>query len=193
MRHNERFEQQRAWADCLAQTDWHVFGTLKFTDGHSMKTQIAQRLVRKFWNKLDRLYLGQNHVSAGHRIERIVSEQLGTSGENLHYHFVAKLDGDIARFCDTARWVWEETSNFTIGYEKTVIEPARNARSASGYCLHEYLTRGADTIFLEACHKRKDQAPKEPLPKLRRLLKRSDENEEIRERSFFRAAQRAPK
>ena len=188
MTYAELRRQETALANWLAQTDWLVFGTLKFTDGYNISTEKAQALVRKLFNTLDRLYLGQNHVAAGHRLERVVFEQLGTSGENLHYHFVARPSTDAARFCETARCVWDEAGSFTMGYENTVIEIAKSARKASGYCLHEYTKRGADTLYLPASHMHAAQAPNEPLPKLRRLLKRQDANERTKERALTRAA-----
>jgi hypothetical protein len=65
-------KQQDALATWLAKTDWQVFGTLKFTDGHSISEHKAEAIVSKFFNSLDRAYLGRNLVDAGHRLERVV-------------------------------------------------------------------------------------------------------------------------
>jgi hypothetical protein len=180
-------KQQDALATWLAKTDWQVFGTLKFTDGHSISEHKAEAIVRKFFNSLDRAYLGRNLVDAGHRLERVVFKQLGTSGSNVHYHFVAQPGVNAEQFCDVAKRAWDEASSFTMGYELTDIKPARNAAACSNYGLHEFWKLGADTLCLRATHL--SQHPKtKPIQKLRRLLKIQTKNECTTESALMRMA-----
>jgi hypothetical protein len=180
-------KQQNALATWLAKTDWQVFGTLKFTDGHSISEHKAEAIVRKFFNSLDRAYLGRNLVDAGHRLERVVFKQLGTSGSNVHYHFVAQPGVNAEQFCDVAKRAWDEASSFTMGYELTDIKPARNAAACSNYGLHEFWKLGADTLCLRATHL--SQHPKtKPIQKLRRLLKIQTKNECTTESALMRMA-----
>lgn len=152
MRHGARAEQERALAEWLANYDWQVFGTLKFTDGESIAERNGEAIARKFFNSLDRAYLGKSKVDAGHRLERVVFKQFGRSGSNLHFHFVAIPTSSVAHFCETARCLWDNASTRTMGYENTVIEPVRSATRSGSYGLHEYRKLGADTLFLDATH-----------------------------------------
>ena len=188
MNYEEIEKQHSALTDWLAATDWAVFGTLKFTDGHSISEHKAEAIVRKFFNNLDRAYLGRNLVDAGHRIERVVFKQLGSSGSNVHYHFVAQPGVNAEQFCNAAKCAWGEASNFTMAYEHTVIEPARSATGASSYGLHEFWKLGADTLCLHATHLSQQHPKTKPIQKLRRLLKIQTKNEHTTESALMRVA-----
>jgi hypothetical protein len=183
-----RHAQERALTDWLADYNWQVFGTLKFTDGESISDKKAEAIVRKFFNALDRAYLGHKLVDAGNRIERVVFRQLGHSGANLHFHFVANPTSSVTHFCETARCIWDEASTFTMGYENTVIEPVRSAARSGSYGLHEYRRLGSDTLHLDATHLDQRDVPSKPILTLRRLLRRHDKNEQTRERGLTRHA-----
>lgn len=172
----------------LAQAGWTVFGTLKYTNGYEIVERKAEADVRRFWNELDRTYLGRNLVDKGHRVERFVFKQLGSSGSNLHFHFVAKPNANIEQFCDTARCVWDETSSFTMGYEHTVIESARSGVRTTRYGLHEFEKLGADTLYLPATHFSQQPPNPKPMHKFRRLIKRQAANEQTKETALMRVA-----
>lgn len=173
----------------LLQTDWTVFGTLKFADkDFFISLRKAEAIVRKFFNTMDRLYLGHNLVEAGHRIERAVFLQLGESRSNIHFHFVAKPNADIEQFCETAKCVWDEISSFTMGFESTVIQRAVSASATVRYGLHEFWLLDADTLCLRSTHLAKQSVSPMPMPKLRRLLRRQEKNEGTKERALMRAA-----
>lgn len=194
MNYVENEKQKQALTNWLAQAGWTVFGTLKYTSGYDIAERKAEADVCRFWNELDRTYLGRNLVDKGHRIERFVFKQLGSSGSNLHFHFVAKPDANIEQFCETARCVWDETSCFTMGYEHTVIERARSGKNTARYGLHEFEKLGADTLYLPATHFCKQLKSPKPMHKLRRLTKRQAANDKTRETALMRvslAARRA--
>jgi hypothetical protein len=184
----DKNKQQDALATWLAKTDWQVFGTLKFTDGHSISEHKAEAIVRKFFNSLDRAYLGRNLVDAGHRLERVVFKQLGSSGSNLHFHFVAQPGVNAEQFCDAAKCAWDEASNFTVGFEHTVIERALSPTNTSGYGLHEFWRLGTDTLCLNATHMSQCHPTTKPIQKLRRLLKIQTKNDCTKERALMRVA-----
>ena len=48
-----------------------------------MKDWQGERQLRRFFNTLDRVYMGPNLVAAGHRIERAVFIHTGASSSNL--------------------------------------------------------------------------------------------------------------
>ena len=67
MNYAENKIQKETIAAWLATRNFTVFGTLKFTDGHDMLNEKGEKLLRKFLNTLDRIYLGSNLINAGHR------------------------------------------------------------------------------------------------------------------------------
>ncbi|SEN97498.1 hypothetical protein SAMN05216227_103615 [Pseudorhodobacter antarcticus] len=182
---NKQHDELAGW---LAATEWTVFGTLKFTDGHSISEHKAEAIVRKFFNSLDRAYLGRNLVDAGHRIERVVFKQVGSSGSNLHYHFVAQPCANAEQFCEAAKCKWDKASSFTMGYEHTIIERARSAANTSGYGLHEFWKIGSDTLCLQATYMSQCHPKIKPIQKLRCLLKMQAQNECIKESALLRVA-----
>lgn len=166
----ESNKQYLALSDWLQQTEWSVFGTLKFTDGQSIPEDKAEALLRLFFNKLDRLYLGSNLVKSGQRIERVTFKHLGSSGENLHYHFIANPIGDAIRFCEIARQTWGDIGRETLSYDETRIEEIKVSDCAATYGLHEFWRAGADTIHLATTHRANLTLDAAPMAKLRRLL-----------------------
>lgn len=190
MNYAEVKKQHGALTDWLAATDWQVFGTLKFKfkDGHSMSDGKADAIMCKFFNSLDRAYLGRNLVDAGHKLERVVFTHLGSSGSNVHYHFVAQPGVNAEQFCNAAKCAWEEASSFTTGYEHTMIERARSAANTSGYGLHEFWKLGNDTLCLQATHLSQCHPKIKPIQKLRRLLKIQENVERTTESARMRVA-----
>ena len=150
MNYAEIEKQQRAVTDWLAETNWHVFGTLKFTDGCAIRLRTAEKLVCKYFNKLDRAYYGNAVTNVGMRHNRRVFKHMGTSGTNLHYHFLAKPHTDPALFADLARKQWADMDSWTMGFADTDITAVRNNKGSSIYMPHEYKKLGADCMFLKA-------------------------------------------
>jgi hypothetical protein len=177
-------KQQQDMAAWLVGKKFTVFGTLKFTFGHNVTDRHGEKLLRKFFNKLDIIYLGSNLVDSGCRIERAVFMQTGTSGSNLHYHFLAKPIGDINFFCETARCVWAETSDFTMSFKHTVVDEVRNLEACGMYCGHEFWVHGADTIVLAVTHNSGPTLTSNPIYAQRRLDKRHENNEMTKKREY---------
>jgi hypothetical protein len=150
MNYAEIEKEHRALTDWMVETNWQVFGTLKFTDGYGISLRRAENLVCKYFNKLDRAYYGNAATNVGMRHNRVVVKHMGTSGTNLHYHFLAKPDMDLALFADLARKQWAHMSSWTMGFADTDIAAVRSNKGSSIYMLHEYDKLGADTVFLQA-------------------------------------------
>jgi len=55
-------EQQKQLTDWLVDQNFTVFGTLKFTDGFEIYDTLAEKLVRKYFNILDRAYYGNEGI-----------------------------------------------------------------------------------------------------------------------------------
>ncbi|AGI74419.1 hypothetical protein OA238_c45550 [Octadecabacter arcticus 238] len=99
---------------------------------------------------MDRAYYGNAATNVGMRHNRVVVKHMGKSGTNLHYHFLAKPDMDLALFADLARKQWAHMSSWTMGFADTDIAAVRSNKGSSIYMLHEYDKLGADTVFLQA-------------------------------------------
>lgn len=148
-----RYKEQQALNAALAQwTEGHnVFGTLKFMDGTQTSADRAGKSIRKFWNKIDRVFYPSNAVSKGIRIPRVVVMHKGYSGENIHYHFTAKVPFTSA-FIDVAKTSWADLDWYTTNADNVVIEQVRDLKSAYHYLAHEYTKLGSETLQEDTTH-----------------------------------------
>ena len=167
-------QEQQALVDWLAEQNFTVFGTLKFNDGYEIYDTLAEKLVRRYFNTLDKLYFGNEGISNNVRHERAVFLHKGASQENTHYHFLAKPNTDAALFCRLARKQWAKLDTHTMGYLNTQIELVRNNDAAANYMLHEYKSLGAKTLIASVSHLNTSAIPiakYRNIHQLRRLLK----------------------
>jgi hypothetical protein len=51
----QRRQERQALIDHLMAQDWNVFGTLKFVNGRTIGRHSANKLLRSYWNKVDRV------------------------------------------------------------------------------------------------------------------------------------------
>ncbi len=144
---NKTWKELQKW---IEEQSFSVFGTLKFTDGFVVGDARAEKIVCAYLNALDRVYFGNAVDNVGMRHKRLVFKHLGTSGSNLHYHFLAKPSTDASLFSKLARQQWARMSSWTIGADETKIGPVCCNKAASTYVLHEYAELGADCICLPA-------------------------------------------
>jgi hypothetical protein len=106
MSYIENKKQQQAMAAWLETREFTVFGTLKFTDGFSLHDARGEQLVRQYFCALDRTYYGNAVKNTGMRHNRVVFKHMGTSRENLHYHFLSKPHTDPALFAQLSKKQW---------------------------------------------------------------------------------------
>jgi hypothetical protein len=132
---NKQYDALKRW---LAAENFTVFGTLKFPSKYPISEYKSQRLVCNFFKKLDRAYYGSAAENIGMRHNRVVFKHMGTSGANLHYHFLAKPHTDPALFAELARKQWANMGTWTMDYVDTDIKAVRSNEGASNYMLHEY-------------------------------------------------------
>ncbi|WP_170381169.1 hypothetical protein [Ruegeria atlantica] len=171
---NKAWHQLRHW---IEQQGFTVFGTLKFFDGTATNEARGEQTVRNCLNALDRAYYGKAVENVGMRHKRLVFKHLGTSGANLHYHFLAKPNSNPKLYAELARLQWAKMNKWTISAEETQIDAVRSNKAASAYVLHEYGKLGADSICLSASSL--NPPPRNPLSyrnlaQLRRLLRLHD-------------------
>lgn len=167
-------QEQQALADWLAEQNFTVFGTLKFTDGFEIYDKLAEKLVRRYFSALDRAYYGNAVTNCNVRHSRAVFLHKGASQENIHYHFLAKPNTDAVLFCNLARKLWAGLDTHKIGYFDTQIGLVRNNDAAAKYMVHEYKKLGSSTLFAAATHINTKTIPitkYRNIHQLRRLLK----------------------
>ena len=83
MHHLQKQERDEI-AEWLIAQDFTVFGTLKFTDGTSISREHGDKIVRTYFNALDRTYFGHAVGNSNVRHQRVVFVHTGISGTNLH-------------------------------------------------------------------------------------------------------------
>ena len=184
MNYEENSKQRKAMAAWMAEKDFSIFGTLKTTDGTALHEAGGEKLVQQFFCALDRAYYGNAVTNVGMRHHRIVFKHMGTSQQNLHYHFLAKPHTDPTLFAQLAKKQWAKMGRWTAGWQETEIELVRCSAAASNYMVHEFGTLGSDTICLPASSFKepaRDPLSFRGLAQIRRLLSLqnygSDENE----------------
>ena len=114
----------------------------------------AIKLVSKWLNRLDRTKGSKRAIRAGHRIERVVFKHKGFSGENIHFHGVLLIEGDVCAALANCKNFWkQERGNGWIDYQRSVFEVARNNYAVSHYSAHEVYKLGVeDSWVVEQTH-----------------------------------------
>jgi hypothetical protein len=133
----EHERSKRALAQWITEQDMPVFGALLFHANATTNKERRLKLLRVFWQKLDRCYFGNQATRKGRRINRHVVIHFGANGDNLHAHFIAEAIGDTNEFCKAARLIWVNLSSETIGFNSTHIEPVESLHHSAVYLLHE--------------------------------------------------------
>jgi len=125
------------WVKWASSYDWDICGTLNFATGRKVGVEEAQRRWSQFWGKLDRICYGKSR-SQQQRIGRFVYTHTGSSGDNVHSHFLARSEGDTKEFCIllNALWAGLEGAGTAIA-EQNEILPVFSKQRASWYLLHE--------------------------------------------------------
>src|SRR6056297_3501929 len=144
MKNKNSREELTNW---IASQDFSVFGTLKFTDGFEISEFTAERILRRYFCSLDRAYYGNATSNKGMRHKRLVFRHLGSSGQNLHYHFLAKPHTDPRLFSLLASKQWGAMGSWTMSAADTDIGPVRCNQAAATYVMHEYGTLGPDCLI----------------------------------------------
>ena len=58
MKFAQRKRERRALIANLVEQDWDVFGTLRFVNGRTIGRNTADKLLRSYWNRVDRVFFG---------------------------------------------------------------------------------------------------------------------------------------
>ena len=120
MTYEQRKQERQALIDHLLAQDWNVFGTLKFVNGRTIGRSSADKLLRSYWNKMDRLMFGKAAERQNMRLPRWCFAHEGSDSENFHVHFALQapiLDVDHMCCVLNAVWAQHHASNSATGEE----------------------------------------------------------------------------
>ena len=87
----QRRQERTALMANLLEQDWDVFGTLKFVNGRSIGRTTAHKLLRSYWNKVDRVFFGHAAERQNMRVPRWCFAHEGQLQRELPYSFCAEI------------------------------------------------------------------------------------------------------
>jgi len=148
----QRKQERRELNTYLLAQDWNVFGTLKFVNGRTIGREIANKLLRSYWNKIDRVMFGKAADRQNIRVPRWCFAHEGSDCENFHVHFILPSQlHDTEHMCCLLNAVWAQHHAQTAPLTKNWIMPAQDRAAVASYVTHEYWRMGSDTILDELC------------------------------------------
>ena len=134
----------------LLEQDWDVFGTLKFVDGRTIGSVTAHKLLRSYWNRMDRVFFGHAADRKGVRVPRWCFAHEGSDTENFHVHFLLNSPlADTEYTCAVLNAVWAQHHQQTGAIAKNWIMPVNNRQDAVNYATREYWRLGSATLLDE--------------------------------------------
>jgi len=150
MTYEQRKQERQALIDHLLAQDWDVFGTLKFVNGRTIGHKTANKLLRSYWNKIDRVFFGKAAERQNMRVPRWCFAHEGLDSENFHVHFVMKNAlNNTESMCCLLNAIWVQHHAQTAPLAKNWIMPVQDRATVASYVTHEYWRIGSDTILDE--------------------------------------------
>ena len=148
----QRKQERQALVQHLLARDWNVFGTLKFVNGRTIGRESANKLLRSYWNKLDRVVYGKAAERQNMRIPRWCFAHEGADHENFHVHFVMPSPlQDTEHMCCLLNAIWAQHHAQTAPLVKNWIMPVQDRTAVATYVTHEYWRMGGETLLYELC------------------------------------------
>jgi hypothetical protein len=148
MTYEHRKQERQALIDHLLAQDWDVFGTLKFVNGRTIGRKTANKLLRSYWNKIDRVFFGKAAERQNMRVPRWCFAHEGSDSENYHIHFALQATiPNVDQMCCTLNAVWAQHHNQTAPLFKNWVMPATDRTAVASYLTREYWRLGSDTFL----------------------------------------------
>ena len=148
----QRKQERQALVQHLLAQDWNVFGTLKFVNGRTIGRHSANKLLRSYWNKVDRVIYGKAAERQNMRVPRWCFAHEGADNENFHVHFVMPSPlQDTEHMCCLLNAIWAQHHTQTAPLVKNWIMPVKDRAAVTSYVTHEYWRMGSDTISDNLC------------------------------------------
>ena len=155
MTFEQRKQERQALSEHLLAQDWDVFGTLKFVNGRTVGRETANKLLRSYCNKIDRVFFGKAAERQNIRVPRWCFAHEGSDSENFHVHFVMKSPlQDTNHMCCLLNAVWAQHHAQTAPLAKNWVMPLQDRVAVASYVTHEYWRIGSDTLLDELCWNR---------------------------------------
>jgi hypothetical protein len=135
-----------------AQGNYWLFGTCTYLDGSEVTEEICQRNASKFFNKLDRIILGQKSCASNVRLPRLVYVETGRFRANRHFHFFIK-GYDLKQYkqiWSTAERIWPQLIDGA--YDCVIKDNLGPTNSRLGYGWKEFDDYDRETVLVECCH-----------------------------------------
>ena len=140
--------ERRELMEYLLEQDWDLFGTLKFVDGRTIGSVTANKLLRSYWNRIDRVFFGHAADRRNVRVPRWCFAHEGSDQENFHIHFLLKSPiANTEQTCAVLNAVWAQHHPQTGPMAKNWIMPVNNRASAVNYVTREYWRIGSATLL----------------------------------------------
>jgi ribosomal protein L25 (general stress protein Ctc) len=156
----QRKQERQALVQHLLAQNWNVFGTLKFVNGRTIGRHSANKLLRSYWNKVDRVIYGKAAERQNMRVSRWCFAHEGADNENFHVHFVMPSPlQDTEHMCCLLNAVWAQHDTQTAPLVKNWIMPVKDRAAVTSYVTHEYWRMGSDTISDGLCWDAKQSTP----------------------------------
>jgi ribosomal protein L39E len=147
MTYEQRKQERQALIDHLLAQDWNVFGTLKFVNGRTISRSSADKLLRSYWNRIDRMFFGKAAERQNKRVPRWCFAHEGSDSENFHVHFALHAPiPDVDHVSCVLNAVWAQHYNQTAPVFKNWIMPVTDRTAVASYLTREYWRLGSDTI-----------------------------------------------
>jgi hypothetical protein len=148
----QRKHERRELNRYLLGQDWDVFGTLKFVNGRTIGAETAHKLLRSYWNKVDRVFFGHAAERQNIRVPRWCFAHEGSDSENFHIHFLVKSPiADTEHACTVLNATWAQHHHQTASLTKNWIMPVKSRPHAVNYVTREYWRMGSATLLDEMC------------------------------------------
>ena len=142
--------ERRELMEYLLEQDWDVFGTLKFVDGRTIGSVTANKLLRSYWNKIDRVFFGHAADRQKISVPRWCFAHEGSDAENFHIHFLLKSPiANTEQACCLLNAVWAQHHLQTGPMAKNWIMPVQSRSRAVNYVTREYWRLGSATLLDE--------------------------------------------
>ena len=154
-----RKQERRALMTHLLEQDWDVFGTLKFANGRTIGRNTADKLLRSYWNRVDRVFFGHAADRQNMRVPRWCFAHEGSDSENFHIHFLLKSPLiDTKHTCTVLNAVWAQHHHQTGPLAKNWIMPVKDRWEVANYATREYWRMGSATVLDEISWDNKNSA-----------------------------------
>jgi len=148
MTYEQRKQERQALIEHLLTQDWNVFGTLKFVNGRTIGRSSADKLLRSYWNRIDRMFFGKAAERQNMRVPRWCFAHESSDHENYHVHFALQAPiPDVDHMCCMLNAVWAQHSSQTAPLAKNWIMPVTDRTAVASYLTHEYWLLGSDTLL----------------------------------------------